>query len=714
LPPPDSAGVSALHAVDSVTYFAMTFEVRDTTLAGAPLLGFYRRYGRLSASAASLVTRLLGEDAQLRIGAPGTPVWTDLLVGTEPPPTHAEDLNPGEYRAQDGLRWTGAAAPIGGTPWVVWVGYPRSVVIEPAVTFVERMSPIAALFVIAAILLAALLGFGIARPLHALTHAAEEIAAGDYGRRVELRRRDEIGRLGASFNIMSSRVEGAHDALRDVNQLTNFALSAARIGVWEAQVRGGVMTCSDSMALVHGISRDDLPVTSDEFLRLVHPDDRSRMRALLHSESARDQTFDVEYRAQWPDGSVHWIEGKGRVKPDEDGRAVAVLGVSIDVTDRRLLEAQFQQAQKMEAVGQLAGGIAHDFNNLLTAIIGHGDMLMAELPEDSRARADVTGVMNAAESAARLTRQLLTFSRRSLLQPEVLSPNDVIARTESLLRRLIPAHIDVCTELAADAPPVRIDPSHLEQVIINLALNARDAMPGGGTLKIATERVQFTPRPHTAAPAGICTLIRVSDNGMGMDAETRAHIFEPFFTTKPPGQGTGLGLATVFGIVQQTGGAIDLESEPGEGTTFRVWLPAVEEWSGAPDRTPPPRPGTGHERILIVDDDSAVRSVTCRILRRLGYKVVEAVSGEDALLKLAAGDALPDLVITDLVMPGMTGAELYRELTLQYPQLRVLFTSGYAPDNVGMDIRVALFIEKPYTTSALAARVREALERDAA
>jgi PAS domain S-box-containing protein len=715
---PARAGVTDMQASADVPYFTLTVAVRDTSAAGAPLLGYIRRYGRLTASSGSLVTKLLGVDAVLRIGTWSNPVWSDMLTRVAPAPAPDSAGGAGDYRAADGARWIGAAAPIANTPWIVWVGYPRTTVVRPLHAFLRRMLVGAGLFVLVGALFGGALSLRITRPLHELAGAAEQIAAGDYSRRVAIDRRDEIGRLSTAFNTMTSRVEEAHGALRETNQLTQFALAAARIGVWQSPLGNGAMTCSDSMALVHGIDADALPQNRAAFLALVHDADRARVRDMLEARSAPDGVFDVQYRALWPDGSVHWIEGKGRVKLDDAGRPTSVLGVSIDVTDRQRLESQLRQSQKMEAVGQLAGGVAHDFNNLLTAILGHGNILLDELAPDTETRADVVEILNAADSAARLTHQLLAFSRQTVMQPEIVSINDVIARTEKLLRRLIPEHIEVVTSLDSDVPAVRVDIVHLEQVIMNLAVNARDAMPAGGTLTIASGTARLDGREsfagETPAP-GTYTMLAVTDSGAGMSAEIISHIFEPFFTTKPIGQGTGLGLATVFGIVRQSRGYIDVQSEPGDSTTFRIYLPAATApgaSSPRPAESVATRTPGGGETVLVVEDDAAVRAIARRILERYGYRVEAAASGEEALLLLTMHDLRPDLVLTDVVMPGMTGAELYREIAPLHPGLRVLFTSGYAADALdryGIEEIDGLFIEKPYSPDELAKKVREAL-----
>jgi two-component system, cell cycle sensor histidine kinase and response regulator CckA len=389
-----------------------------------------------------------------------------------------------------------------------------------------------------------------------------------------------------------------------------------------------------------------------------------------------------------------------------------------DVTERRRLEEQYRQAQKMEAVGRLAGGVAHDFNNLLTIISGYSELVIANLPAHDPNRALVQGVYDAGERAALLTRQLLTFSRKQLVEPRVLDLNAVVADAGKMLRRLIGEDITLATDLAPGLDRVRADPGQVEQVIMNLAVNARDAMPQGGRLSVETRAVELDPssaRTRPGARPGRYVRLSVGDTGCGMTEEVRRRAFEPFFTTKGPGQGTGLGLATVFGIVQHSGGHVEVETEVGRGTTFKVYLPsagleAVAERAAAK----PLRSGT--ETVLVVEDDDAVRAVTRLTLQVLGYTVLEARGGEDALRACDAHPAAIDLLITDVVMPGMSGRQVAEAVAQRRPGVKVLFCSGYTDDAVvrhGVLQAEAAFLQKPFTVSALGDKIRAVLEANA-
>src|SRR5438874_2635176 len=368
----------------------------------------------------------------------------------------------------------------------------------------------------------------------------------------------------------------------------------------------------------------------------------------------------------------------------------------------RRSEEQLRQAQKMEAVGRLAGGIAHDFNNLLTVITSYGGLLLEDLAPDDSRRDDVEQIRKAAEGAAALTRQLLAFSRQQVLEPKVLDLRAIIAGTEKLLRRLIGADVQLATSLASDLGAVKADPGQLEQIIINLAVNARDAMPGGGRLTIeATDMEEVEGRP------GRWVILAVSDTGIGMDEQTKARIFEPFFTTKESGKGTGLGLATVYGIVKQAGGFIWVDSEPGRGTSFEVYLPRVDEpVAPAITRPAPAEPGRGTETVLLVEDAPAVRLVTRQVLERYGYTVLEAPTG-DMALRLAAKHHGPiHLLLTDVVMPGLSGRQLAGQLSQLRSEMKVLYVSGYT-DTVESGVA---YLQKPFAPEALARRVRDVLD----
>ena len=367
----------------------------------------------------------------------------------------------------------------------------------------------------------------------------------------------------------------------------------------------------------------------------------------------------------------------------------------------RRSEEQLRQAQKMEAVGRLAGGIAHDFNNLLTVITSYGDLLLEDLAPDDSRRDDVDQIRKAAEGAAALTRQLLAFSRQQVLEPKVVDLRAILAGTEKLLRRLIGADVHLAMPLAPDLGAVKADPGQLEQIIINLAVNARDAMPGGGRLTIEAANMVVETRP------GRYVMLAVSDTGIGMDEQTKARVFEPFFTTKESGKGTGLGLATVYGIVKQAGGFITVDSEPGRGTTFKVYLPRVDEpVAPAIARPAPAEPRRGTETVLVAEDAPSVRLVTRQVLERYGYTVLEAPTG-DIALRLAAKHHGPiHLLLTDVVMPGLSGRQLAGQLSLLRSEMKVLYVSGYA-DTVEPG---GAYLQKPFAPEALARRVRDVLD----
>ncbi|WP_439624750.1 PAS domain S-box protein [Gemmata sp.] len=427
---------------------------------------------------------------------------------------------------------------------------------------------------------------------------------------------------------------------------------------------------------------------------------------------------DVELLNYLKDGTPFWNALSISPVRDDAGRLTNFIGVQTDVTGRRKLENQFHQAQKMEAVGQLAGGVAHDFNNLLTVINGYGEIVHGALPPDHPSRELVAEIMSAGERAAGLTRQLLAFSRQAVLEPKVLDPNALVRDVERMLRRLIGEDIDLATRLAPDLGRVKADPGQLEQAVVNLCVNARDAMPTGGKLTVETRNIELDAAyvaTHPDVRPGPYVVVAVSDTGTGMTPEVQARIFEPFFTTKELGKGTGLGLAMVFGFVKQSGGHIGVHSEPGRGTTFKLYLPRAGDAplagkAGAP-RTPMPR---GTETVLLVEDEDAVRALGRHILVMCGYTVLVAGNGREAV-RAAEGHAGPiHLLVTDVVMPGgMGGRQVAEAVVARHPEARVLFTSGYTDDAVvrhGVLDAGTHFLQKPFTPATLARKVRDVLD----
>jgi hypothetical protein len=456
--------------------------------------------------------------------------------------------------------------------------------------------------------------------------------------------------------------------------------------------------------------------TREEFLAMkltdVRPEDEVPSLLKVLAQGA-ERTYSGHWRHRTKDGRLFEVEVAAR-NITFAGRAARLVIIN-DVTERKLLEAQFRQAQKMEAVGTLAGGIAHDFNNLLTVISGYSYMLKESLTDDRKLAEDIGQIEQAAEKAAALTRQLLAFSRRQVLEPKTIVLNDVVRGMEKMLRRVIGEDIELITVPSPDLGLVRADPGQIEQVLMNLAVNARDAMPKGGKLVFETENVELDEayaRSHMGARTGSYVQLAVSDTGTGMDAETMSHIFEPFFTTKGMGRGTGLGLSTVYGIVKQSGGYIWAYSEPGHGTTFKIYLPLVqgESESKPAESREPARHGSS--TVLLVEDDEAVRDLATRILRQHGYSVLPASGGAEAELLCRRFEGKIHLLVTDVVMPGMSGAKLARRLRRQRPEIRVLFISGYT-DNVlqhGILKSNTAFLQKPFSAHSLAEKVASVLE----
>jgi PAS domain S-box-containing protein len=417
------------------------------------------------------------------------------------------------------------------------------------------------------------------------------------------------------------------------------------------------------------------------------------------------------------DGTTFWNALSLAPLHDDAGRLTHFVGVQTDVTPFKHLEAQFLQAQKMEVVGQLAGGVAHDFNNLLTIITGYSDLVLATLDRRHDARPMLDEIRKAGERAAGLTRQLLAFSRKQVLQPRVLDLNDLVANVQKMLSRLIGENIQLFTTLDPLLGPVKADPGQIEQILVNLAVNARDAMPGGGRLTVQTADVEVDEASSRACPElrpGRYAVLTVTDTGCGMDRQTLDRIFEPFFTTKGQGQGTGLGLATVYGIVKQSGGHVRAESEPGRGATFQIYLPVVTEEPGFAEvaRRRGPAPG-GRETVLLVEDEEGVRAMARHVLESNGYTVLEAENGQDAL-RVVGGRGEVDLLLTDVVMPHLGGRGLAEQVTALRPGVKVLYMSGYTDDTV---IRTGVleseneFLQKPFTTVALLEKVREVLDK---
>jgi PAS domain S-box-containing protein len=517
-----------------------------------------------------------------------------------------------------------------------------------------------------------------------------------------------------------SRELAAHTALLDLAPDAIFARDAdRRITFWN---RGAQATYGFSPEEAHG-------VVAGELLRTEYPIPLEEIERRV-TETGH---WDGDLVQHTKDGRRLRVESRWAAQYDRGGALAGLLEVNRDITSRLRLEAeaererlqnQLHQSQRLESLGQLAGGIAHDFNNLLAVIINYAafvadDLDAPTIAEESRRamREDIEQVRLAAEKAAHLTHQLLAFARREVVQPEVVDVNDVVGDVEQLLRRTLGEHVEFRSALAEGLRPVLVDPGQLEQILVNLAVNARDAMPDGGVLRIDTANVEVDESYAASRPElepGHHVRLRVSDTGTGMPPETVQRAFDPFFTTKPPGQGTGLGLATVYGIIQQASGRAQIYSERGIGTTFTVLLPATGQASSPvapPVHSPAPR---GEETILLVEDEQALREVTRRILAGAGYRVIVAEHGPEALTIADAHPEEIDLLLSDVIMPQMPGPQLAQRLLERRPSLRVLLMSGFAQpilDSGGFLRDGMVLIEKPFSGPALLAKVAQLLQR---
>jgi len=523
---------------------------------------------------------------------------------------------------------------------------------------------------------------------------------------------------GVTFTALdlTARLESEEALRQKTAELDGFFSSAVDL-LCIADVEGRFRRLNPEWERTLGYATEDL--IGRNFLEFVHPGDLDSTVQAIGRLADHQVVLNFVNRYRHRDGSWRWLEWRSF----PEGRLI--YAAARDITGRKAMEEeqarlqlQLQQASKMEAIGRLAGGVAHDFNNLLTSILGNVELAQMDLDPHHPVAAMLAEVNRAAQSAASLTRQLLAFSRKQIIEPRVLDLNELIGGLRQMLVRLLGESISLETSLAPNLGAVRVDPGQFEQVVINLVINARDAMPGGGRLAIETTGAGDADDARESGdqptgPGGGSVVLAVSDTGHGMPPEVLAHLFEPFFTTKSKDRGTGLGLATVYGVVKQAGGTIDVQSEVGRGTTFRVVLPRVVEAADRRgDRSVPGALPRGHGTVLLVEDEDSVRDLALRILERLGYDVLVAGSGAEALAIAARHDRPVDLLLTDVVMPGMSGRELATRLAAQHPETAVLYTSGYTEEVIahhGVLDPGLRFIPKPYTPQALADAVRAAL-----
>jgi two-component system cell cycle sensor histidine kinase/response regulator CckA len=518
----------------------------------------------------------------------------------------------------------------------------------------------------------------------------------------------------AQIQDITERVQ-ASEALRESEALLRATQELANVGSWALHVGTGALIWTDELYRIFGLDARTAPASYDDFLRGIHPDDRARVEELLASAMQRRTPFDFDHRIVRPDGSVREVHCRGRVIVGEHGTVARVFGSSQDITDRRHLEDQLRQALKMEAVGRLAGGVAHDFNNLLTVIRSNATFLMEDLGQFDKRREDAVQILGAADRAAGLTRQLLAFSRKQILHPQPLDLHDIVRSVVAMLERVIGEDIVLVTDLAPIPLPVLADPGQLEQVLINLAVNARDAMPDGGTVTLRTGVVDVDAQSGAAVSGlahGRHVSLVVEDTGAGISPEVLPRIFEPFYTTKGR-HGTGLGLATVHGIVEQSGGRIFVDSVEGRGSRFTVLLPrrdAPRPEAIAAAATPTSR---GSERILVVEDEAPVRMAVARMLSRLGYGVIEAGDGAEALGIVETSMRRIHLILTDVVMADVHGRLLAESVEIQAPNIPVLYMSGYTDDDIlrrGLTNSGITLLQKPFTLDTLARAVRDTID----
>ncbi len=506
----------------------------------------------------------------------------------------------------------------------------------------------------------------------------------------------------------------AETALRESEERFRVMANSAPLIVWTSDADGRCTFVNEAGRRLAGFPRPGEP--REVWLERIHPDDRDSALMAISAAVKDRRGFEVECRV--PDETGQWrtLVCAGEPRFGGDGALLGSVGTAYDITDRKRLEEDLRHAQKMEAVGRLAGGIAHDFNNILTAVIGHVESAQLSVHGDEALARELDGIDAAARRAASLTNQLLAFSRRQIIEPRVVDVNELVDGVEKLLRRLLGEHILLDVVLAPGVGCVLADPGQLEQMLINLAANARDAMPEGGWLGIHTERVDAAMAPVVASAVAPPAWVRIEicDTGSGMDEKTVSRAFEPFFTTKEVGRGTGLGLATCYGIVQQSRGHISIESHPGSGTRVEILLPAVDSHTEAPAKPVVPAAATGGtETVLFVEDEFAVRSLAARALERAGYRVLAAADGAQARALAESAEHPVDILVTDLVMPHEGGSAVATWARERWPGIRVLFISGYSaasPPGVASGEPGIALLAKPFAPQDLLRRVRELLD----
>jgi PAS domain S-box-containing protein len=556
-------------------------------------------------------------------------------------------------------------------------------------------------------------------PIRAIETGLDQFATGRLDARIAVQRDDELGRLAQAFNHMAERRELQENRLSESEQRLRLFATATTGSVFDVDLVNRTAWRDERFQQLTGYAADSVEATFDGWTSIAHPADQRRILDNLEAAISSGATYwEVRNRMRHADGRWHYMVSHALLVRDEHGQVVRMVGGTSDITDRLAMEERQNQGQRLEAIGQLTGGVAHDFNNLLTVILGTAELLGEKMDDDPDRRMLAGMIVNAAQRGASLTRHLLAFARKQALEPCVIDVNQLLAELEPLLRRTLGEHVELELTRGAGLWPALVDPAQLESAVLNLCLNARDAMPAGGRLTLETANTHLDQNyadANVEVRPGQYVLLAVSDTGVGIPPEQLVRVFEPFFTTKDKGKGTGLGLSMVFGFVKQSGGHIKLYSEPGQGTTVRMYLPRAtgQAQAGAlpPREVAIPR-GAG-EVILVVEDEPAVLHHAIEQLTLLGYQPIAANGGEAALAFLRERDDIV-LLFTDIVMPGMNGRELADAARLLRPNLRVLYSSGYTENAVvhhgRLDPGVRL-LAKPYRRADLARRVYEALHQ---
>jgi PAS domain S-box-containing protein len=702
---------------DTLVHYGIVVPVRD----GRRLVGFLQIRQRLGGGDVTSVRAVLGESGRILLGSVNN-AWTDLVRRVEPPPTALLESAAASIYEREGELRLGLARPLEGTSLTIVSEVAESEVMAGTLAFVRRVGFVAALLVVLTTIAAWLLARRISGPLGQLRVAAEALGLGEYAVRAPETGHAEIVGVARSFNRMASETEGHMLALKESEQRFRSLITATAQIVWWTDPEGNILQPIPSWQAYTGRTFEE--TRGAGWIGSIHSDDAANAVRVWTEALKERSLYETEYRIRRYDGEYCWFTVRAVPILEQDGRVREWVGTCTDLTKRREAEEklkhkelELQRSQRLDAVGRLAGGIAHDFNNLLAAILGPAELATGQLEPGHPVRDDLRDIRNAALRASELTRKLLAFGRQQVMTPVVLDVNEAVETAGRMLERVIGELVKLELAPRATQSTVRIDRTQFEQIVVNLAVNARDAMPEGGRLTIETETIDVDAamsEEHGGVTPGRYVLLAVSDTGSGMDADTQKQVFEPFFTTKGHDKGTGLGLSTVYGIVRQSAGHVWVYSEPGQGAVFKILLPHVHERAtdvgqAQPERVTP----RGTETLLFAEDEEGLRRVGIRILSELGYTVIPARDGADALQQAAIHDGAIDMLLSDVVMPEMNGLELWERLRMDRPALPALFLSGWASDAVVrhgiLDGKVP-FLQKPFSSQQLGFKIREILD----